>query len=219
MRYGEPTIKRTVPLAIGLLSISNPQLSLLDTLSKYSHDPDLLVAQSAVFAMGLIGAGTNHARLALMLRNLASYYAKQPESLFVVRVAQGLVQLGKGTIALDCFHTDRSLMSPTAIAGLMSTLLAFTNIKDCMCRAWQTHFTDQAIVIMKESHWLLYCLTPAMSPRFLLTLDEELNPLPVTVRVGQAVNTIGQAGNPRAISGFQTHQTPVRSVSSVVDTS
>jgi 26S proteasome regulatory subunit N1 len=43
----------------------------------------------------------------------------------------------------------------------------------------------------------------------LITLDEELNPLPVSVRVGQAVDTVGLAGKPRSITGFQTHTTPV----------
>ena len=33
--------------------------------------------------------------------------------------------------------------------------------------------------------------------------------LPVPVRVGQAVDVVGQAGKPRTISGFQTHTTPV----------
>jgi 26S proteasome regulatory subunit N1 len=57
---------------------------------------------------------------------------------------------------------------------------------------------------------MLYFLTPSMYPRFLITLDEELNSFPVTVRVGQAIDVVGQAGKPRTISGFQTHQTPVR---------
>ena len=57
---------------------------------------------------------------------------------------------------------------------------------------------------------MLYFLVPAMYPRFLMTLDEELNNIPVTVRVGQAVDVVDQAGKPRTISGFQTHSTPVR---------
>jgi len=57
---------------------------------------------------------------------------------------------------------------------------------------------------------MLFFLVTAMYPRFLITLNEELEPLPVTVRVGQAVDTVGQAGKPRTISGFQTHSTPVR---------
>jgi len=32
---------------------------------------------------------------------------------------------------------------------------------------------------------MLYFLVTAMYPRFLITLDEELNNIPVTVRVGQ----------------------------------
>lgn len=48
-----------------------------------------------------------------------------------------------------------------------------------------------------------------MRPRMLITLDEDMNPLPVTVRVGQAVDTVGQAGKPKTITGFQTHETPV----------
>ena len=59
MHYGEPTIRKAVPLTLGLISISNPQLHIMDTLSKYSHDNDLAVALNAIFAMGLIGAGTN----------------------------------------------------------------------------------------------------------------------------------------------------------------
>ncbi len=57
---------------------------------------------------------------------------------------------------------------------------------------------------------MLYFLVPAMYPRFLITLDEDLNNIAVTVRVGQAVDVVGQAGKPRTISGFQTHSTPVR---------
>ena len=35
---------------------------------------------------------------------------------------------------------------------------------------------------------MLYFLVTAMYPRFLITLDEELNSVPVTVRVGQVSN-------------------------------
>lgn len=34
--------------------------------------------------------------------------------------------------------------------------------------------------------------------------------LPVAVRVGQAVDVVAQAGRPKTITGFQTHNTPVR---------
>ena len=33
--------------------------------------------------------------------------------------------------------------------------------------------------------------------------------MPVSVRVGQAVDVVGQAGRPKTITGFATHTTPV----------
>ena len=78
MHYGEPVIRRAVPLALGYACASNPLVTVLDTLSKYSHDHDQEVALNAIFAMGLVGAGTNNARLAQMLRQLATYYGKDP---------------------------------------------------------------------------------------------------------------------------------------------
>ncbi|VDL87836.1 unnamed protein product [Nippostrongylus brasiliensis] len=81
IRYGEPVIRRAVPLALALISVSNPQLNILETLSKFSHDADADTAHNAIFAMGLVGAGTNNARLVAMLRSLASYHHKDQVSL------------------------------------------------------------------------------------------------------------------------------------------
>jgi len=68
---------------------------------------------------------------------------------------------------------------------------------------------DMKSFLLGKYHYLLYCLTPAMNPRMLLTLDEDLKPLPVSVRVGLAVDVVAQAGRPKTITGFQTHNTPV----------
>merc|ERR1711994_754438 len=63
--------------------------------------------------------------------------------------------------------------------------------------------------ILSKSHYVLFHLVSAMQTRMLVTFDEELRPLPVSVRVGQAVDVVGQAGKPKTITGFQTHTTPV----------
>jgi len=164
----------------------------MDTLSKYSHDNDLAVALNAIFAMGLIGAGTNNARLAQMLRQLAGYYYKEPDCLFMVRIAQGLVHMGKGTLTLYPYFFDRTIMSRTAVAGLLATLIAFTDAKSCEWEhvffLWFAHIFHLRIhlkVVLDKYHWMLYYLVPAMYPRFMITLDEDLKNLPVTVRVGQ----------------------------------
>jgi 26S proteasome regulatory subunit N1 len=194
MHYGEANIRRAVPLAMGLLSPSNPQMKVYDTLSRYSHDNDNDVAINAIFAMGLLGAGTNNARLAQLLRQLASYYHRDQESLFMVRIAQGLLHMGKGTLSINPFHTDRQVLSRVAAGGLLSVLVAMIDAKQFV--------TD-------KSHYLLYWLVTAMHPRFLVTLDEDLKPLTVNVRVGQAVDVVGQAGRPKTITGWQTQSTPV----------
>ncbi|TKX21929.1 26S proteasome regulatory subunit rpn-1 [Elsinoe australis] len=194
MHYGGPNIRKAVPLAMGLISPSNPQMKVYDTLSRYSHDNDNDVAINAIFAMGMLGAGTNNARIAQLLRQLASYYHRDPNALFMVRIAQGLLHMGKGTLSLSPFHTDRSVMSKVATAGLLTTMMAFTDAKSFICA---------------DSHYLLYYLVTAIHPRFLVTLDEDLKPLTVNVRVGQAVDVVGQAGRPKTITGWQTQSTPV----------
>ena len=194
LRYGDIAIKRAVPLALGLISVSNPKLNILETLSKFSHDSDMEVAANAIFAMGLVGAGTNNARLATMLRQLAQFHAKEPNCLFMTRLAQGLTHLGKGTLTLSPFHSDRQLLVPTALGGLLALLFSLLDVKS---------------TILGKSHFLLYFLTPAIQPRMLVTFNEDLQPLPVPVRVGQAVDVVGQAGKPKTITGFQTHTTPV----------
>ena len=194
MHYGEANIRRAVPLAMGLVSPSNPQMKVYDTLSRYSHDNDNDVALSAIFAMGLVGAGTNNARLAQLLRQLASYYHRDQESLFMVRIAQGLLHMGKGTLSISPFHTDRQILSRVSAAGLLAVLVAMIDAKQ---------------FVTSNAHYLLYFLVTAMHPRFLVTLDENLKPLTVNVRVGQAVDVVGQAGRPKTITGWQTQSTPV----------
>ncbi|CCJ28831.1 unnamed protein product, partial [Pneumocystis jirovecii] len=190
MYYGEPVIRKAVPLALGLLSASNPQIRIFETLSRYSHDTDIDVAINAIFAMGLVGSGTNNARLAQLFRQLASYYHKTPNALFMVRVAQGLLHMGKGTMTLSPYHTDRQIMSYVSISGLFTVLVSMMNSK------------------FYTFHWILYYLTMAIHPRMLLTVDEFGNFQKTTVRQGTAVDIVGQIGRPKTITGFQTLETP-----------
>ncbi|KAJ0428308.1 putative armadillo-like helical, 26S proteasome non-ATPase regulatory subunit RPN1 [Helianthus annuus] len=194
LQYGEQNIRKAVPLALGLLCISNPKVHVMDTLSRLSHDADTEVAMAAVISLGLIGAGTNNARIAGMLRNLSSYYYKEANLLFCVRIAQGFVHMGKGLMTLAPYHSERFLLSPTALAGLVVLLHASLDMK---------------AIILGKYHYVLYFVVLAMQPRMLLTVDENLKPLSVPVRVGQAVDVVGQAGRPKTITGFQTHSTPV----------
>ncbi|XP_066261764.1 26S proteasome non-ATPase regulatory subunit 2-like [Euwallacea similis] len=193
-RYGEPAVRKAIPLAIALSSVSNPQLPMLDVLIKYSHDTDHDVACNAIFGLGLIGSGTNNARLAAGLRQLAVFHTKNPSQLFMVRIAQGLVHMGKGTMTLNPLHTDRMLLDPVGMAGLLITSVALL---------------DPHALILNKAHYLLYNLAVSIQPRWLLTLDDKLEVVSTTVRVGQAVDVVGKAGTPKTIAGIHTHTTPV----------
>lgn len=194
LQYGDPAVRRGVPLALALLNVSNPDITVVDTLSRLSHDVDAEVAMNAVMALGIIGAGTNNARLAGLLRQLSSYYFKDPTLLFLVRVAQGLVHAGKGLLTLSPQHTGGAFLSRPGLAGLLVVLFS------CM---------DMKSTLAGKQHYLLYCLAPALRPRMLMTVDESGALLPVPVRVGLAVDVVAQAGRPKSITGFQTHTTPV----------
>lgn len=194
LQYGEPSVRRGVPLALALLNVSNPEVEIVDTLSRLSHDTDAEVAMNATVGLGLVGAGTNNARLAGLLRNLSSYYFKDPTLLFLVRVSQGLVNAGKGLVTLSPLHAGSSALSRPALAGLLVVLFSCLDMKSTLAG---------------KQHYLLYCLATAVRPRMLMTVDEEGSMLPVPVRVGQAVDVVAQAGRPKSITGFQTHTTPV----------
>jgi 26S proteasome regulatory subunit N1 len=194
LQYCEKNVKRAVPLTLGILNISKPNLSVMDTLSKLTHDSDPLVAQAAIFALGLIGAGTNHARIGQLLRQLSVYYAKETQLKYTVKIAQGLLFMGKGLITLSPQHHDRKVLNLSCISGIITVLFSAL---------------DFDTILSSKYPYLLYFLTISMNPRMIITLDKELNFMPVSMRVGQAVDTVAQAGRPRRITGFQTHNSPV----------
>lgn len=194
LHYCELPIKRAVPLALAVLHISNPDFAVIDQLSRLSHDPDAEISQNAILALGIVSAGTNNSRVAGLLRQLSEFYSKEAGHVFCVRIAQGLLHLGKGLMTINPFHSDRTLLNYPALGGMLVLLHSCLDLKN---------------TLLDKSHYLLYYLTCAMNPRMLITVDQDLAWLPVTARVGLAVETVGQAGKPKKITGFQTHTTPV----------
>lgn len=141
-----------------------------------------------------MGAGTNNARLAAGLRQMAVYHARNPSQLFMVRLAQGLTHMAKGTMTLNPMHSDKLLVDYCALAGLLIPMMALL---------------EPQSLILGRSHYLLFALAAAMQPRWLLTLGEDLGAVNLTVRVGQAVDIVAKAGTPKSIVGIRTHVTPV----------
>lgn len=68
---------------------------------------------------------------------------------------------------------------------------------------------DLKSTILDKYHYILWYLTAAMNPRYMVAVDSDLKPVEASVRVGLAVETVGQAGRGKTITGFQTHTSPV----------
>lgn len=81
-----------------------------------------------------LGAGTNNAKIAGLLKSLANYYYKEPNHLFLVRIAQGMLFLGKGTISIAPYHSDRMLMSNVAMTGILAVLHSCLDFKGGKCQ-------------------------------------------------------------------------------------
>lgn len=200
MMSREACIRRTVPLALGLLYASNPTVTVVDWLGRVSHDHDKGTAQAAVMGLGLCAAGTLNAKAAQLLRQLSGsgYFQKDAEGLFIVRMAQGLVHLGKGMLGVGQAKSQRLVISVVGLGALLSALVPFTH------PAALLHDPQG------PSYLFLAGVLSAAQPRYLVTLHADtLEPLPVDVRVGQEVDVVGQAGRPKTVTGFQTHSTPV----------
>lgn len=157
LQYGEPTIRRAVPLALGLLSLSHPAITTMDILTKLTYDADREVTQAAIFALGLIGAGTNNSRMAESFRQLVGAFYKDNDTLFTIRIAQGFLQMGKGLITLDPMHSDRFLMSQVGLAGILATVFACTNMKE---------------IVYGNYHYILLYVALAASPRICMTVNQ-----------------------------------------------
>ena len=97
-------------------------------MSRLTHDADTQVSLNAIIGLGILGAGTNNSRIAGLLRQLAEH-AREPSMLFVVRLAQGLLHMGKGLLTITPFHADRSLVSKSAMGAILIFLHCCLDMK------------------------------------------------------------------------------------------
>ncbi|CAJ1029360.1 RPN1/RPN2 N-terminal domain/Proteasome/cyclosome repeat [Leishmania utingensis] len=186
-----------VPLVYALLSAGNPNMPVVETLNRLAHDSDLPTATNAITAMGIVAAGSNNARVATKLHSLSSYYQKPvfAGATFAVRLAEGLCAMGKGHLTLSCLQNDNNAVSMTALMGVLSLLHSSLDLSN---------------TLLGECHYMFYAITPSISPRMMMTVNENMEPVDsVLVRVGLPVDTVALPGNPKTITGFQTQKTPV----------
>lgn len=194
LQFGDIHVKKAIPLAYSVLSISNPKLNVIDSLIKFTFDLDKDVAINSIFALGIVSSGTNNSRLNSEMRKMAGAYAEEQTVLPFIRIAQGLLNLGKGSLTMAPNFSNNLLMKNSALAGVLISILSFT---------------EGQSLIGSKYQFILYSLCLALRPRMVMTVDESLQMRTVSFAVGQAVDTVGQPGNPRTISGYQVNNTPL----------
>ena len=105
---------------------------------------------NGIFGLGLTSSGTNHSRVSGQMRQLAAYYSEDTNLLLIVRIAQGLLHMGKGLLTLNPIHSHNFLVNNVALAGLLVSILSFTEVESLICGRHQ---------------FLIYALCLAMSPK------------------------------------------------------
>lgn len=90
-------------------------------------------------------------------------------------------------MAMPCLSSRKAdaavLIAGAALAGILAVLHSCLDLK--------------ATIGGSQYHHILYFLTTAMKPRMLMTVDKDMNLLPVSVRVGQAVDVVAQVQCPQ----------------------
>ena len=102
-----------------------------------------------------MGAGTNNSRVADIFRKLASYYTKDQDSLLLIRLAQGLLYMGKGMLSIQPYYSERFLLSKVGMSGLIVFLVSLLDIRS---------------TLLAKNHFFIYFLSLAMYPKSLFVV-------------------------------------------------
>ncbi|TBU12896.1 regulatory subunit of 26S proteasome [Hamiltosporidium tvaerminnensis] len=186
-------VKQMVNICLALLFPSTCDLDVIDFIGKQIHSPDEDIMLSAIGSLGVIGSGSNNSKISNLYESLYSYHGKNLKVIFLVKVVQGLLHLGKGIYGLKCWGYDKRVLFKRGIIGVLSYLWLFIG--------------DGSLGV--KYPFMLYNIVTGVSPKYVVTVDEEGNYLKGGVKVGNDVNVVGVAGHPRRICGVQVHNLPV----------
>ncbi|OTF81024.1 hypothetical protein BLA29_006269 [Euroglyphus maynei] len=197
LKLGSVRIKTSIIIAIALTHLSDPKMTVIELLYKYCHFTDENVVINAILALGFVCAGTNHARVSRMLSELNTTNRDKVNRLFAIKVAQGLLYMGKGLLTLSPQMEMLKLLRQSSLASIMAIMFRL--------------FVDPVNDLIQQHHYYLLFIAGSIRPKFLVTMDTKMNSISVPVRVGQSLDTIGVAGwKPQSVTAASgIFQTPV----------
>uniref|UniRef100_T1KYB2 Uncharacterized protein n=1 Tax=Tetranychus urticae TaxID=32264 RepID=T1KYB2_TETUR len=193
---GSLSSKRMVPLAFALLSLSNPDPQILATLEKCSRYQMISMSINSIFAIGLCGSGSLDQKLSKIINNLFENFDSGPgPCLDALILTKGLLHLGKGLMTLSPYSYSNQLIFPTGLASVLITIFSCLDVRS---------------TFLGKLHHLIYYLTPAIRPRFIVTLDDKkLEPIEVPLGIGEPLNIHEQVGKLRFAKTTVTQNSPV----------
>ena len=135
-----------------------------------THTVDVWCMFTCLFAKSLCGNSTIYWCILCFVLHFAS------SSCFFFGVGGGPSVVDQGSFIV---YKEQCIWFVSLVACVWATKHV------CMPLLITVHVSPPVSVILGKSHYVLYNLVAAMQPRMLVTFDEELRPLPVSVRVGQ----------------------------------
>lgn len=188
-------LKSTIPLCLALLNPSNPTVDIVDTLNKLCNNPEQKVVLNSIMALGMVGAGTNNTRIAESLELQYAYNTKCLKAAPAIKISQGLLHLGKGTMTLSPFVFHKSTLVSKNFVGLLAAVFLLID-------------PDHSPMLSKYMY-LNYFFVQASSLKQVVVVDEEMKYAKTQLRIGEPVNNVGIVGRPRKIASVQTHNSPI----------
>lgn len=167
-------------LSISFLFLSNNECPAIDVITKLSGNKDFSIAKNSIFALGLIGAGTNNTRIKNALKCLANFYKVKLENkhfkkkflneednfqffrklkslLFLIRISQGMVN--SFYYNLSYINTSRGRMENSKIGNILLAIFSFM---------------DSNFVGLESILVCFFLLTKSFNSKLHCTFDNEL---------------------------------------------
>ncbi|EPR78418.1 26S proteasome regulatory subunit 4, partial [Spraguea lophii 42_110] len=180
--------------AIGLLYASNPLPEIIEFLSKKINTNTL----PTIFTLGIIGCGTNNKNIIKLLEDNYSFYQKNTKVFSMMRMAKGLINAGRGIYGINIFPYNN-----IDIKTLVHLSTALFLILD----------GDNSINFQKY-YFMNYLLAGTLTNKSITTIkiNEDIENIEYTntvISVGNPIDIVGMAGNPKKLSSIQSNASPV----------